>query len=495
LTTEGSIAEAPGSKGSGIYLMGSVIAQACALIRYTVLARILGPEQLGLAATLVLTSQFFELLMESGSDRLLIQDPDGGSTDAQHLVQLVFVGRGAMTAAALVLIAAPIAVTMGSVQLAWGFALLALSQLIAGFLHLDMRRDQRDHDFRSEGWGLMASEIASITVTVICCLVFRNFNAVAAGLLARSTLMVLVSHLRASRPYQLGTSHAFLPKLTRFAVPLMVNGVLLFAAGQGDRVLIGQRLGLAELGGYSATILLIFYPATLMQRFLSTISLPLIARDHSQSDRQDRHISQLLSINTTLAISMAVGFSLVAEVASRLLYGLKFQQPGLTVALIGILQSTRFMRGFPTVTALALGRSHVILAGTVGALCGWPMALGGLALIGGLNGLISGFGAGEMLALVLAIALLGRARLRRTAADLTQFVCACSLLILWRAPLVWSHPIAVFGLISLSCAAGAWIVRSKFATAASLATIIFERLIAILGRLMGRRLPSGSVTP
>ena len=486
MTAAGSTPETSERRGSGVYLMGSATAQACALIRYTVLARILGPEQLGLAATLVLTSQFFELLMESGSDRLLIQDPDGDTADAQSLVQLVFVGRGVLTAAALVVIAAPVAVILGNGQLAAGFGLLALSPLIAGFLHLDMRRDQRSHDFRSEGWGLIASELASIVVTVACCLVFRNFVAVATGLIARSTLLVLVSHRRAHRPDRLGLSRSFPPKLTRFALPLMLNGLLLFAAGQGDRVLIGQRLGLAELGAYSATILLIFYPATLLQRFVSTLSLPRIARDHANPALQDQHIHSLLGMNTTLAISMAVGFSIVASAASRLLYGLKFQQPELTVALIGALQTTRFMRGFPTVTALALGRSHIVLAGTVAALCGWPLALAGVAFIGGLNGLVAGFVCGEALALVLAVALLGRTRLRRSAADLTQFLSAGALLIAWREPAVWHVPALVFGLAGLTAAAGLWIARSQFATATALAGLVLDRVRQVAHRVFGR---------
>ena len=39
------------------------------------MARLLGPEQIGLAALLILTSSFFESVSDNGSDRFLIQDP------------------------------------------------------------------------------------------------------------------------------------------------------------------------------------------------------------------------------------------------------------------------------------------------------------------------------------------------------------------------------------------------------------------------------------
>src|SRR5690242_2104402 len=67
----------PKRRGANVYLAGAVIGQACALLRYTLLARLLGPRQLGLVATLILVSNFFELVSDTGSDRFLVQDPDG----------------------------------------------------------------------------------------------------------------------------------------------------------------------------------------------------------------------------------------------------------------------------------------------------------------------------------------------------------------------------------------------------------------------------------
>ena len=71
----------PARRGARAYLAGSIVAQGCALGRYTLLARLLGPEQLGLAATLILTQQFFESLSDSGADRFSIQDKDGDTPE------------------------------------------------------------------------------------------------------------------------------------------------------------------------------------------------------------------------------------------------------------------------------------------------------------------------------------------------------------------------------------------------------------------------------
>jgi O-antigen/teichoic acid export membrane protein len=43
-------ARLPRRRGAKIYLAGSVVGQMCALLRYTLLARLLGPHELGLVA-------------------------------------------------------------------------------------------------------------------------------------------------------------------------------------------------------------------------------------------------------------------------------------------------------------------------------------------------------------------------------------------------------------------------------------------------------------
>ena len=60
--------------------------------------------------------------------------------------------------------------------------------------------------------------------------------------------MVLVTHLLATRPYRLGFLREHAGALSACGLPLALNGLALFLAGQGDRQLIGNQLGVTELG-------------------------------------------------------------------------------------------------------------------------------------------------------------------------------------------------------------------------------------------------------
>ena len=280
-----SITPAKPRRGAKAYLGASVLSQVCALLRYVLLARLLGPEQLGIAATLILTASFFDLISDTAADRFLIQDKDGDQVPVQRLVQLVLAGRGVSIAAAMAAVAWPLAFFYRTPALAPALAVLGLSPLIMGFIHLDMRRAQRENDFRAEGLSTMASEAAGLLGTVLAAYLTHNFTAVLYGLIARSLVLVVCSHLFANRPYGVGYSKEHGPRLGRFSAPLMVTGMILFLAGQGDRVLVGeQKSGFAGLGHR----LLARHSAVLFAHFLSGRRHPQV-RAHSLSTADRRH--------------------------------------------------------------------------------------------------------------------------------------------------------------------------------------------------------------
>jgi O-antigen/teichoic acid export membrane protein len=453
-----------GPRGARGYFAASAIAQVCALSRYVLLARLLGPEQLGLAAALILTGSFFDLISDTGGDRFLIQDKDGDQVRAQSLVQLVLVIRGVSIAVALAVFAWPIALFYKAPALGPGLAVLGLSPLIFGFLHLDMRRSQRHNDFRSEGVGMLASETLGLIATVVAAYFVRNFTAVLYGLIARSAVMVIVSHVFATRPYSIGYSPEHAPRLARFAAPLMVNGLTLFLGGQGDRVLVGRQVGFTGLGHYSAVLLLIYSPSAALLGFAHAIYLPSISAAREDRFQRDRVASDLGGRTLLLALAMSTGFAIVAPSVVGLLYGRAFSQSALIVALIGILQASRFLAVWPTTVALAMGRSSIILASNIVRLLAWPLAFLGFALVGGLTGVVIGFIGGELAAFSIALALLNRSESHHILYSFNRFLMftAGSVgAIAWI--LVLDKP-AKFSIVALACITAAlvgWIVRSE----------------------------------
>lgn len=468
-----------GRKGAKLYLFATVVAQMVALLRYVTLARLLGPEQLGLASTLTVTQAFFDLISDTGSDRFLIQDRDGDTPRAQRLVQLVYVCRGFLIAAGLALLSWPIAGFYNSPELAPGLVVLGLTPAILGFLHLDVRRTQRHQDFRGEAIMIICAESASLIATGTAAFLTHSYFAILFGLVSRACIMVMISHLRAKRPYGLAYAPELAKRLSKFAIPLMISGLFLFIGSQGDRVLVANRLGVAELGKYSAILLLIYYPSTVILRYMHVIYMPMVSAGRDDETRRDQVSDTLGGQTLLLALAMAVGFAIVAPPMVTLLYGAKFSQSATIVALIGILQTTRFLINWPTTVALSMGRSHTVMASNVIRILAYPGAFLGMATIGGLRGVLIGFIAGELVSIATAILLVNRDTEKRLSVGFDRFaafIAAAILIVGMTVAIEWRSIPGVFILMIISGLLATWLVRREAFAISQLTVMIRQRL-------------------
>jgi len=458
-------------RGGTLYLFASGLAQASALLRYVVLARLLGPEQLGLAATLVITASFFDLISDTGSDRFLVQDRDGDTVEVQNLVQLLYVTRALLIAAALVVFSIPIAHLYRTPRLAVGLAFLALSPLILGFVHLDVRRAQRRHDFRPDATCMIAAEIASLVTVIAAAWLTRNFTAILYGLIVRALVMVAVSHLTARRPYGLKWSREHAARLTRFSGPLVLNGLMLFIGLTGDRVLVANQLSVKALGYYSAVLMLIFYPSGMLVRYIHAVYMPMVAAARDDPAERARVADILGGQTQLLALAMAAGFAVVAPPMVGILYGARFTEPALLVGMIGILQTTRFQINWPSTVALGMGRTGAVLISNLARLATFPTAVAGLWLIGGLLGIVVGFTAGEFLSLAVSLALLNRDASHPPLWSfdrLATFALAAAIILAWNFAIAARSVIGESGLWVATVGLALWVSRREAGALAEL---------------------------
>jgi O-antigen/teichoic acid export membrane protein len=244
----------------------------------------------------------------------------------------------------------------------------------------------------------------------------------------------------------------------------MMNGLLLFLGSQGDRLLIGKQIGLAELGHYSAALLLIYYPTGMIQRYMTTMHLPLLAGAESKTSKlaaADRLAGQTL----LLTVIMAAGYAAVAPVMIVLLYGEQFRQPALLVAAIGILQASRFIRLWPVTIALAEGRSGLVLISNLVRLLAFPGAFLGAELVGGIFGILLAFAAAEALALIVTVVMVSRhlaVSLQGGFSRIAAFALCSAVILGWAAAVgqrVSSG--AVVALVAGSLLLVAWLIRSE----------------------------------
>ncbi|MBV8682310.1 MAG: oligosaccharide flippase family protein [Caulobacteraceae bacterium] len=465
LASEDGEVRRPG--GANLYFLSSIVAQGAALLRYVVMAHLLGPTQLGLVTTLVVTAAFFDMIGDTGGDRFIVQDRHGGEPEVQKLVQTVYVLRGFTTALLFIVVSVPVSMLYRQPTLVTGLCFLAISPLLGGFVHMDTRRSQRWMDFRPEAICGMVGEIAGLIAVLIAAWTTRHYTAIIFGLVTRALFSVVTSHIVAKRKYALGWSRTHALRMAAFSGPLLLNGLMLFVGSQMDRVIVGNQLGVTNLGLYSAVLLLVYYPSALLVRSMYALSIPQAAAARDDVAGLGEVSDRLGGVNVGFAICMAAGFAVVAPLLVPLLYGERFRQTALLIGLIGILQTTRFLITWPSAIALAMGRSRSVLATNTTRLCVIPGAFIGLKLIGGLEGVLIGFICGELASVIVSLLLLNRIIRRQTFSGFDRlglFVLVGVAIVGWNLLLPKASPITILLLLLGTVVLAGIVVRREWRT-------------------------------
>lgn len=475
----------PRGQGAKILFAGVMFAQVCALVRYVLLTRILGPEELGYAAILILTSQFLDLITEGGIAQYLVLSSRGDRPETQATVQMVNMVRGWIMAAAMFLLSGVIAGYFHAPRLKVGIELMAVAPLILGFLHFDARRMQRARIFGPEGYMQIASESLNLIVTLALAIWLQSFVAVAFGMAARSLGMVVVSHLVAQRRFRLGLSRDDLGPLQRFSGPLIANGALLFVSTQGDRLLVSDRLGVTALGIYSAILLLIYYPSGVLHKFMQSMHLPRVAQSRHDLTAFNLSVDRLSRQTLMLAVLMMAGFAVTVPLVVPILYGPAFRQGADIIALIGVMQSIRLLHVWPSTVALGIERSKQVLLANILRMSAFPLALLAMTFMGRLPGLVIGFAIGEFLAVILSIVIANRSMGRSQAGDLIRLglfaACAISITLAAREAAGGAEIVGFF--FALLAFSGIcmilWMARAIIAESIAHARVPVEKLLRV----------------
>jgi O-antigen/teichoic acid export membrane protein len=386
--------------------VSQITCEILGLLRNIILARLLGPSEMGVFATLAITLSLLDMVSDLGPDRLLVQAEDGDREEFQATAQTLLLIRGALCGTLLVCLAIPVAGLFGNPSLAWMIAALGAIAGIRGWLHLDCKRAQRHREFR----GSIIVELASAGLTTAAVVVFakhvHNASAFVWISLLQVIVLVIASHLVATRRYRLAYQPEIAGRLFRFGWPLAGNSLIMFGALQGDRLVVLASATAADLGRYAVAFQLTMVPTLLISRIMSTIWLPELARDQSDPERFSNRVNQLSSMLGLISLGFTLAVMWTGNFALGLLYGNAFQVTPSLIGWLATMQGLRILRTVPSLTAMARADSLNPLASNVFRLTG-IVAAAAVGLSGwGLEAIAAAGCGGEVVALIGSIYLL-----------------------------------------------------------------------------------------
>lgn len=379
-------------------------------IRNVLLARLLGPDQFGIAATLLLLILIADVISETGADRFLIQSRGGDREEVQKTVQTVTFLRGLFQALAMIAMAVPLSWLFNTEGAATGYMWLALYPLFIGLIHLDTKRFQREGRYGPESFTTICGDVVSLAVGAACAWWLRDFRAALIGLVARAAIMAIVSHLLAERRFGFGRDPDVLRDIAGFGWPLFFTAIANFLGLQGDRGLVTSLFGPRQLGIYSAAAMLVTAPVSVLSSSFTRVGLARLARLQGDLAAFDREYFHFTAIVFGCAAVGVAGFASFGHIVGVLLFGKAFDSPALLYAALGGVQALRLLRIWPTCGSFALGRTHDLMIASFARLTSMPIAVALFYLQGGLISLVVGLLVGETISVTAALLRYNRLR-------------------------------------------------------------------------------------
>ena len=188
-------------KGTLFLGAGRMIDRVLQLLRNIIVARLVSPEDFGIAALFVMTISFLEMVSNLAVDTLLIQSPHGEKPRFQQTSQLMTAVRGLGIALILLLFAEPVARLFDIPEATWAFRLLAVVPLVRGLAHQDMIRCQRQLNFKLLLVTDISSQLISVSLAWPLAAWLGDYSVILYLILVQTLARTCISHIMAERSY------------------------------------------------------------------------------------------------------------------------------------------------------------------------------------------------------------------------------------------------------------------------------------------------------
>lgn len=382
---------------------GNAFASALSLLRNLAIARLISPEDYGIASTFAISMSIVEMVSYLGLQQLMIVDRDGDIPHVQAAAQGFQVLRGFLSSTLLFLISGLYASFLGIEEVVWAFQIIALVPLFNGFQHFDQHRLKRHMNFRPSILTTALPPLFSVLAIWPAYLIWPDFRVMLVSIFVQALSMVAMSHLTAERGYRLAWDNELVRKAMQFGWPLLLNGVLLFGIFNGDRLIIGRELGMTTLAIFSMGFTLTLTPTLVLANSLQTFFVPLLSREVERPKSFQGLAEAAVEGGMVIGLLLMLGTSLLGGPIVHILLGSKYEALLPFLVQLGVMQGVRIAKTGPSIIALSRGRNILSIWANIPRILALPVAWIVVLRTGNIESVIGVGIAAEMLGLMIAL--------------------------------------------------------------------------------------------
>lgn len=378
---------------------GWVTLQVARFVSNLILTRLLFPEAFGLMALVFVFITGLHLFSDIGIGPSVVQNKRGDDPDFYNTAWTIQILRGLVLWLVCVGIAWPVARFYdepGLPSLAWLLPVVGLATAISGFdstalYTLDRRLAQGRRVALQVGANLV-----TIGVTVLLAWLYGSVWALAVGNLASAVLEMLGSHLLVPDVRnRLRWDRTAVGDLMHFGKWVFFGTMFTFLGGQTDRLVIG-RLSLVLLGVYHIGATLTAIPSALMGALSAQVVFPLYSRVLHAGRTVPEAFARVHPLFAGFAAYAVSGLIASGPTFIRCAYDARYYEAGWMVQVLAVGVWFQLLEVLVDALLWGLGRPSVTALSNVAKALAVPVLASLGYLLGGLEGMIVGFVATDL---------------------------------------------------------------------------------------------------
>lgn len=248
---EGEGLRARAMRGSGISLVGMGVQQGLRLASSLVLTRLLFPEAYGVMGIAYVFMNGLQMFSDLGIRPAIIHNKRGHDPEFLNTAWTMAVIRGFVLWAVSCAIAYPVSVFYGEPILFPVICVLGATAAIRGFQSTAYATANKKLLLGRLTVLEVVTQVIGIVVTVVWAVFDPSVWALAGGGIIASICAVWMGFVMLpTHRHRLRWDHSAASELVRFGKWIFVSTILGFFANQGDRLILGRYMTMAELGMY-----------------------------------------------------------------------------------------------------------------------------------------------------------------------------------------------------------------------------------------------------
>ena len=328
---------------SGIWMAGqNAFGRVLQLVMLIILARLIGPSEVGLMGIALLTLSGVRKFTKMGLNSQLIQQVDSNVDAYLNTTWLLEIARGVVIFTVLFVAAPFIAQVFDTPRATDMIRVIGLSPLILGLQNPGVVSFSKNLDFHKRFVYYLSGQVVQLTVAVGFALYEPTAWAFILGFVSGDLMMLVLSYaLHEYRPWP-SFDRSKAGELINYGKWLTASSILYWLYSEGDDAFIGWLLTPAALGFYQYAYQFSNAPATEIAQVVSSVMFPALSKLKEDTSKLREAYLQTLRVTAFVSFPAAMGILIISPSFVQVFLGPEWEQmiPVMQIlAIFGLLRA------------------------------------------------------------------------------------------------------------------------------------------------------------